>query len=301
LCAFVLDAFTARARLLEDAIEATTRTAVRFLDDVIEVSRFPLAPQEQQARHSRRLGLGITGLADALVMLGLRYDSEAARSLAARIMRLIRNCAYDTSIALAREKGRCPALDVDPYLERPFIRALPEAMRAAIRRDGIRNTHLLAIAPAGTISLLAHNVSSGIEPIFSIEALRRVLDPQGEWHHFQTTAYAYAHWRVQHPVGLLPNALIASERLGPQDHLLMQAALQPYVDGGISKTIVLPREFARADMPSVFESADELGLKGCTVYRPAARAGVIASAPAAVELSSVPLEAPGCLIERECD
>lgn len=301
LCAFVVDAFTPRAHLLESAIAATTSVAVRFLDNVLEISRFPLALQQQQARRSRRIGLGITGLADTLVMLGLRYDSEAARNLAARIMRIIRNAAYDTSIALASEKGPFPALELDRYLERPFIAALPDAMRAAMRGSGIRNSHLTAIAPAGTISLLAHNVSSGIEPLFGIESLRRVFDSEGQWCHFRTTAHAYTVWRARHPAGTLPEALVAAEQMRPKDHLLMQAALQPYVDSGISKTIVLPREFARADMPSIFETAYELGVKGCTVYRSEARAGVINAEPTAPEYQSLPLEAPSCLIDRECD
>lgn len=301
LCAFVVDAFTPMVHVDESGIAAVTRVAVRFLDNVIGLSRFPLALQQQQAQRSRRIGLGITGLADALVMLGLRYDSEAARAVAAHIVQMIRDTAYETSIGLAAEKGRFPALDVDRYLARPFIAALPDELRAAIRCQGIRNSHLTAIAPAGTISLFANNVSSGIEPVFGIESLRRVLDSDGQWHHFQTTAYSYALWRGRHPLASLPEALVGAEEMSPRDHLLMQAALQPYVDGGISKTIMLPRDFERTAMPSVFETAYELGLKGCTVYRPQARTGVITSPQAPAEPILLPDSASNCAVERECD
>jgi ribonucleoside-diphosphate reductase alpha chain len=302
LCAFVVGEFTPVAHIAEDAIATTTRLAVRFLDNVIDLSRFPLPRQQQQARHSRRIGLGITGLADALAMLGLSYDSAAARRLAAHLMRLIRDTAYETSIELAAQKGAFPALDVTRYLERPFVVALPEAMRAAIRRQGIRNSHLTAIAPAGTISLLAGNVSSGIEPIFSIESLRRVLDPEGNYHNFQTTDYAYAIWRTQHPTAAtIPDSFIAGDRISPADQLSMLAALQPSVDGSISKTVMLPKEFARDDVPTLFWTAYKLGLKGCAVYRARARTGVIADRRDLETASALEAGDPSCAIDRECD
>ncbi len=302
LCAFVVRAFTPAARIAEDAIAATTRVAVRFLDDVIDLTRFPLARQQQQARRSRRIGLGITGLADTLAMLGLRYDSEAGRQLAAHLMGLIRDTAYETSIELAAQKGAFPALDVARYLERPFIAALPEAMRAAIRSQGIRNSHLTAIAPAGTISLLAANVSSGIEPIFGIESLRRVLDPQGNYHNFQTTDYAYAIWRAQHPTAIeIPDSFIAGDRMSPADQLSMVSALQPSVDGSISKTVLLPEKFARDAVPTLLETAYELGVKGCAVYRAQARTGVLADRRDAKAASALEAGDPSCVIDRECD
>ena len=223
----MLGAFTSAARVAEDAIAATTRLAVRFLDDVIDLTRFPLPRQQQQARLSRRIGLGITGLADALAMLSLRYDSAAGRELAAHLMRLIRDTAYETSIELAAQKGAFPALDVARYLERPFVATLPEAIITAIRSHGIRNSHLTAIAPAGTISLLAANVSSGIEPIFGIESMRRVLDTQGEYHNFQTTDFAYSIWRAEHPTAsAIPDSFIAGEGVSPADQLAMVACFR---------------------------------------------------------------------------
>jgi len=299
LCAFVVGAFTSAAHVAEDAIAVTTRLAVRFLDNVIDLSRFPLPRQQQEAQCSRRIGLGLTGLADALAMLGLRYDSDAGRRIAGRLMRLIRDTAYEASIALAAQKSGFPAMNVTRYLERPFVAALPAAMRTAIRRQGIRNSHLTALAPAGTISLLAGNVSSGIEPIFGIESVRRVLDSAGKYRHFQTTDYAYAIWRTRHPTdAAMPDTFICADRMSPMDQLTMLAALQPSIDGSISKTLMLPEQFARHEVSSLFMTAYQLGLKGCTVYRAQARTGVIADRRHAAALVAAD---PSCAVDRECD
>jgi len=299
LTAFVVGGFTPTAHLAEEAIRATARAAVRFLDNVIDISRFPLIHQRQEATLSRRIGIGITGLADALAMLGQRYDSAPARLVAARTMQLIRDAAYEASIELAAEKGAFPALDRERYLARPFPQALSEPIREAIRRQGIRNSHLTAIAPAGTISLLAHNVSSGIEPIFGIESSRRVLDSDGNYREFQTTDYAYVCWRDRQPqAATLPDSFIDADRISPADHLAMQAALQPSVDGAISKTIALPAGVARGDMPGIFEAAFDLGLKGCTVFRPQARPGVIVNRD---DLDATHVSQAFCSADRECD
>jgi ribonucleoside-diphosphate reductase alpha chain len=276
----VLEAFAPTARFDVSALRATTRLAVRFLDNIIEISRFPLFRQREQVRRSRRIGLGITGLADALAMLGLRYDEERARVAAASVMRTIRDAAYAASIELAREKGAFPAFDRVHYAAGPFIRSLPDELQAAILRHGIRNSHLLAIAPAGTVSLLADNVSSGIEPIFGLETVRRVLDRDGKHHDFRLVDPAYAAWRAARAQTASPPAFFPErDSLTPQHHLLMQAALQPFVDGAISKTITLSRTCTPAEMPAILERAYELGLKGCTVYRCAARPGVLVDHP----------------------
>ncbi len=276
LTAFVSDPFTPDARLDFNAISATASLAVRFLDNIIEISRFPLMRQREQVHLSRRIGIGITGLADALAMLTLRYDSEAARQTATSAMRTIRDGAYAASAELAREKGTFPALEADKYLERPFIQDLPAEIREVIRHSGIRNSHLTAIAPAGTISLLARNVSSGIEPSFGIEALRRVTCPDGTYRNFQTTSFAYTLWRSGRSASdTVPDYLTEASAITARDHLLMQAALQPYVDGGISKTIALARDVPRAQVAELFERAFHLGLKGCTVYRAGARSDVV--------------------------
>jgi ribonucleoside-diphosphate reductase alpha chain len=261
--------FSRAARLDTDRLTAIAATAVRLLDNVIEVSRFPLPAQQEAVRHTRRVGLGITGLADALLMLGLRYGSDASLAFAAETMRSICHAAYRASIAIAAEKGSFPAFSREPYLDAPFIRALPPDIRDGIARSGIRNSHLLAIAPTGTISLLAGNVSSGMEPIFAVEANRDVQSVQGTAEVFTLTDYAVALWRDQfgHPASL-PPALVTSADLPVEAHLAMQATLQTYVDNAISKTINMPATTPFEDFAAVFESARARGLKGCTVFRP---------------------------------
>jgi len=276
LTAFVEDPYTARARLDLAGLRNTAQVAVRFLDDVIDMSPFPLARQRDEVQRSRRIGLGLTGLADMLTLLGLRYDSEPAREHAALVMRAVRDAAYEVSSALAREKGAFPAFNADAYLDRPFIRALPASIQAAIRRSGIRNSHLTAIAPAGTISLLAGNVSSGIEPSFGAETERRIRGADGTLRSFRVANYACALWRSNHPDATAsPPGYLDGWQIAPRDHLLMQAALQPYVDGAISKTIPLQADFPRAQVAEIFEAAYDLGVKGCTVYRTGARPGVV--------------------------
>ena len=296
LTAFIIEPFTPRARLDERALRDVARVAVRFLDDVIEISCFPLLRQREQAQRSRRIGLGVTGLADALAMLGLRYDTEPARAAAVSALKTVRDAAYEASVELAGTRGAFPAFDAERYLERPFNRRLSAGLRAAIRSRGIRNSHLLAIAPAGSISLLAGNISSGIEPIFGRETARQVLDSEGRQRDFRLRDYAYALWRARRSdSGAPPDAFPDWRSIAPRAHLLMQASLQPYVDGAISKTVMLPNALSPASVMGIFESAYELKLKGCTVFREGARRAVIAGAlpPAA--------GAHCCDIERECD
>jgi len=274
LTTFVCDPFTTRAKLDESALRRTTCVAVRFLDDVIDVSHFPLQRQARQARSTRRIGLGITGLADALAMLGLHYDSDAARALGADTMRLIRDSAYSTSIELAKEKGAFPLLDRQKFLQAPFIRRLPHALKSQIADTGIRNSHLLAIAPAGTISLLADNVSSGIEPIYALEAKRDVLGTDLKMHQFAVRDRAYALWLARgYEKSKLPDHFVTAGALSPRAHLEMQSCLQHFVDNAISKTVNLPESATVDDVAKVYLRAHELGLKGCTVFRPGAQRG----------------------------
>ena len=266
---------------------------MRFLDNVIDVSRYPLPAQEEQARLKRRVGLGITGLADALVLLGLRYDSAAARSLAARAMQAVRDAAYHASIDLAREKGAFPAFARDAFLASGFARRLPADIREAIAAHGLRNSHLLAIAPAGTISLLANNCSSGIEPVFAAAAERRVLGTDGRYRTHPVVDHACQLWRQQDRTGT-PPAFVEARQLDPLAHLYMQAALQPYVDNAISKTINVAADMPFERFADLYQQAHALGLKGCTVFRPNAVTGAILSAPAAERVQC-------CGIEREAD
>ncbi len=272
---FVRRPFSVDAALDHASLAAAARVAVRFLDNLSDIARYPLQRQAERARATRRLGIGITGLGDMLAMLRLRYDSEAARAVASDALRTIRDAAYTVSIDLARERGPFPDLDIDRHLERPFIAALSPELRGKLRHNGIRNSHLLAIAPAGTISLLAGNVSSGIEPLMGLSTIRRMRGSHGVEQHFTLEDYAYQLWRREHRVGdEIPDWFTAADNIAAEAHLLMQAALQPFVDGAISKTVTLPRTATVTDVDHLYWRAHELGLKGCTVFRIGSRSSL---------------------------
>lgn len=283
LTAFMRHPFTQAAAVDFGAIGKVSAVAVRFLDNVIDISRFPLDRQRKEALATRRIGLGITGLADALAMLGLRYDSEAARRVASEIMRAIRNAAYRASIELAGAKEAFPEFDRKRFLERPFVRSLPQELRTAIADHGIRNGHVLAIAPAGSISLLAGNVSSGIEPIFRLRGNRRVRQDDGTYRIFDTVDFAYAQWRDMNGDAQTPAYFVEAADIAPADQLLMQASLQPFVDAAISKTIALPPRSTKSDVSKLYAGADAAGLKGCTVYRRRPRTDVLGDGDARAE------------------
>jgi ribonucleoside-diphosphate reductase alpha chain len=296
---FVRDPFTPAAQLDHEALRDAARVAVRFLDNVIEISRFPLFRQRVEALASRRIGLGFTGLADALAMLGMRYDSLPAQNFAASIMRTVRDAAYDVSVELARERGPFERYDGAQYPQQPFIRRLPQAIQTGIRHHGIRNSHLLAIAPAGTISLLAGNVSSGIEPIFRLEAERRVLDVDGEYRTFHVSDRAFSLWRTLHPdAQWAPEAFLDLAAVSWREQLHMQVALQPFVDGSISKTIALPSGIVHGAVEGIFRTAHELRLKGCTVFRETSRPAILADN---TQRSAEQTPAHCCDVEREAD
>jgi ribonucleoside-diphosphate reductase alpha chain len=292
LAVFVMDPFTPKARWDLEGLTATAAVAVRLLDNVVDISLYPLEAQRQQARSTRRLGLGITGLADALVMWGLHYGEAAARHAASAAMAGVRDAAYRTSVALAAEKGPCPAFVRDSYLAGPFIRSLPESLRDGIAEQGIRNSHLLAIAPAGSISLLADNVSNGLEPVFAPSYHRRVLTPEG-YRDYVLTPYSLRYWQRLGREGL-PPAFVTAEQIPPQSHLAMQAALQRHVDNAISKTIHVPADFPFADFQSLYQDAYRLGLKGCTTYRPSELRGTVLRADTVPELPSCCPECAPC-------
>jgi ribonucleoside-diphosphate reductase alpha chain len=281
---FVRQPFAQGAVVDWGELEAATAVAVRLLDNVVDVSRYPLEAQAVEARGSRRIGLGITGLADALIMLGLHYDSDSAREVAAEILRCMRDAAYRASIDLAREKGPFPYLEKEPYLESTFVQRLPAGLRDAIGRHGIRNSHLLAIAPAGSISLLANNVSNGLEPVYGYQYQRKLRLPDGSFAEYRVSDNAWRHYRQRHPSGTLPDAFVDAPSLPPRAHLQMQAALQPFVDNAISKTINIPAGFSYADYSKIYHDAYRLGLKGCTTFRPNPVTGsVLSSGPSAAE------------------
>lgn len=279
LTQFVLAPFTAQARFDLEALAVTAKTATRMLDNVYSASTFPLPQQAEAASASRRLGLGLTGLADALIMLGLRYDSSAGRAAAVEAMRTINEAAYQASIALARERGSFERFAASRYLASPFVSRLPEPLRAAIARDGIRNSHLTAIAPAGTISLVAGNVSSGLEPVFALEYTRNVRQPDGSILRVDVASYALAAWRRLKGDAPLPDTFVTASTVSADAQIAMQAALQPHVDNAISKTTNVPADVPFEEFERIYRRAWELGLKGCTVFRPNAVTGAVLTGP----------------------
>ena len=287
--------FTEDAHLDENVLARLTRTAVRFLDNIIEVSRFALPQQQAEAKAKRRLGLGVTGLADALIFCRARYGSRASLSLIERWLRVVRDNAYAASALLAREKGPFPLFDRDAYLAAPNIMALPERVRATIERHGMRNGLVTSIAPTGTISLFADNVSSGIEPVFAQSYTRNVLMPDGTREAQSVTDYAYRMWRATFGEDTqLPDYFVTVDDLAPGDHVAVQAVAQRYIDSSISKTINCPADIPFADFKDVYRTAYEEGCKGCTTYRPNDVTGAVLedAEPAAPESRTVTVFAP---------
>jgi ribonucleoside-diphosphate reductase alpha chain len=270
LTPFVSHPFSSKPAFDFAAVASTAHLAVRFLDNVLDLSHFPLPAQAEQARSARRIGLGITGLADALIMLGLNYDSNAGREFTARVLGTMRNAAYESSAGLAEEKGSFPLFDAEAFLDRPFTHRLPEEIRASVRRKGIRNSHLLAIAPTGSISLLAGNVSAGIEPVYAASVNRRVKRLGGGDDIMELEDFAVRVWR-EGKRGKLPPSFVTAAELSAEAHLAMQATAQDFVDNAISKTINADSSLPYEAFSQVYRQAYDLGLKGCTVYRQGSR------------------------------
>ncbi len=269
LAALVVEPFSERARLDLERLERLVPVAVRALDNVIEVSRFPLPEQAAEAKAKRRIGLGVTGLADALIMCRVRYGSEQAVAVIGQWLGALSRAAYLASVALAVEKGPFPLFNAEKFLAGPTVRSLPADVQAAIGRSGIRNALLTSIAPTGTISLLAGNVSSGIEPVFAYTYTRAVLLPDGTKRQEDVTDPAYGLFRRMFgPEVPLPGYFVDAQSLTPTEHLVMQAEAQRYIDSSISKTINCPEDMPFEAFADVYLRAYELGCKGCTTYRP---------------------------------
>jgi ribonucleoside-diphosphate reductase alpha chain len=260
--------FSAHPKLNFGALIEATVLATRFLDDVYDQTKFPLNAQEKAARASRRLGLGVTGLADTFLMLGLRYGSPSSLELTEKIMQTIRDAAYRTSVELAREKGPFPLFDAYRYCAAPFVLGLPQDIQDAIPAHGIRNSHLLAVAPAGSISLLANNVSSGIEPVFAFDAKRNVHLKDGTIKTFDVEDYAISLFRARFGKKTpLADYFVSAEAASAKDQLAVQSVVQMFVDSAISKTLSLPATTSKKELNDALLQAYRVGLKGCTVYR----------------------------------
>ncbi len=278
LAALVNNPFEDDAALDMAALGKLVPTAVRLLDNAIDVSRFPLDAQRQEAQAKRRIGLGITGLADALICCGLRYGSAEAVKATERWMAAFRRHAYLASVELAREKGAFPLYDRDAYLAGETIGELDKDVVEAIAAHGIRNALVTSVAPTGTISLLADNISSGLEPVFSFVYKRRILQPDGSRREEEVSDYAYRLFRrLKGEDTPLPPAFVNAQTLEPAAHVVMQAAVQRYIDSSVSKTINLPASISFEAFKDVYQQAYDLGCKGCTTYRPNEITGAVLS------------------------
>jgi len=249
-------------------LSKTVALAVRMMDNVVDVSKFPLPAQEKEAKDKRRIGLGVTGLADALALAGITYGSEGAVEWTNDIMRSISVFAYQASIDLAKEKGSFPLFDADKYLATDNMKGMPEIIRSQIKQHGIRNALLTSIAPTGTISLYAGNVSSGIEPIFALSYERKVMQKDGSKVTEVVEDYGVTKWKRDNPGVPLPKSFVTAQTLEPNAHVRMQAAAQRWVDSSISKTINVPEDINFDDFKKVYMDAYDTGCKGCTTYRP---------------------------------
>ncbi len=306
LTRFVLDPFAPDARFDFDAFAATVAVGVRMLDNVLDVSAWPLPQQKKEAMAKRRVGLGFTGLGDALIELGVRYDSVAGRETAALIARAMRDAAYRASVDIAEEKGPFPLLDAERYLAAPhFASRLPDDIKDAIREHGIRNSHVLSIAPTGTISLaFADNASNGIEPAFSWYYTRKKRMPDETMKEYVVEDHAYRVYKHLHgidgevevghfdpaqtrPAGavwdagdgtrrsMLAPAFVNALEMSARDHMLMSAAVQPYIDTAISKTVNVPADYPFESFKELYLEAWQAGLKGIATYRPNSVLGAV--------------------------
>jgi ribonucleoside-diphosphate reductase alpha chain len=287
LARLVRQPFTPGAEVDGAELTELVAVAVRMMDNTIDVSGFPLEAQAREAVAKRRIGLGITGLADALMMVGLRYGTPEAASRAGDWARQINRAAYLASARLAAEKGPFPLFDREPYLAGQTVRELDEDVRALIAEHGIRNALLTSVAPTGTISLVADNVSSGIEPVFALSYTRKVLQPDGSRTEEEVSDYALRRYRALHgEEAKLPAYFVTAQDLTPAEHVRMQAAVQRHVDSAISKTVNVPEDIGFEAFQAVYLDAYRSGCKGCTTYRPNAVTGsVLEVKPAAPALA----------------
>ena len=281
-----------------EAFAQAVALQVRALDNVLDVTYWPLPQQRDEALAKRRIGVGFTGMGNVLAMLCLRYDREEGRAMAARIAQAMRDAAYDASVQLAQEKGAFPRFDADGYLATgTFASRLPPELQERIRRYGIRNSHLLSIAPTGTVSLaFADNASNGIEPPFSWTYTRKKREADGSTSEYTVEDHA---WRLYRALGgdvrALPDYFVSALAMSAQDHIAMMEAVQPFVDTAISKTVNIPADYPYDDFKDLYLQAWRARLKGLATYRPNAILGSVLQAPAAPAPASGPAPAPAAV------
>ena len=285
LTRFVRDPFEPNAAFDEAGFAKVAKVAVRMLDNVLDVTVWPLPQQQQEARNKRRVGLGFTGLGDALVMLNLRYDTPEARAMARRISEVMRDASYEASADLARERGSFPLFNADLYLSgSTFASRLPQAVKDRIRAQGLRNSHLLSIAPTGTISLaFADNASNGIEPAFSWTYTRKKRMPDGNFKEYAVEDHAWRLYRhLKGEKAPLTQAFVTALEMSAKAHEAMVAAVAPCIDTAISKTVNVPADYPYEEFQHLYLEAWQSGLKGLATYRPNSVLGsVLSVTPAA--------------------
>jgi len=288
LARLVSKPFDKGAQLDEAALGKLVTTSIRMMDNVVDTSRFPLPQQRAEAQAKRRIGLGVTGLADALLMTGLRYGSDEAAAQTEAWLKAIARASYLASVELAHEKGAFPLFEVEPYLASGTMMQMDDDVREAIATHGIRNALVTSIAPTGTISLYAGNVSSGIEPVFAYAYTRKVLQPDGSRTEEEVVDYAVKMWRDLKGDAPLPEHFTNAQTLPPLEHVKMQAAAQKWIDSSISKTINCPEDISFEAFKEVYLEAYETGCKGCTTYRPNDVTGSVLSVSDQAEETALP-------------
>ncbi len=298
---FVKEPFEDACAFDFEAFGKVIDASIRMLDNVLDVTPWPLPQQKKEASNKRRIGLGFTGLGDALLMLRLAYDTDEARAMGAKISEYMRDRAYEASVELARERGAFPLFNADLYLSGGnFASRLPQEIKDKIRKHGIRNSHLLSIAPTGTISLaFADNASNGIEPPFSWTYTRKKRMPDGTHKEFRVEDHAYRLFKFLHGEDAkLPDWFVTALEISAEAHKAMVAAVAPYVDTSISKTVNVPEDYPYSDFEGLYLSAWKAGLKGLATYRPNTVLGSVLSTEPAKPAETPPPELPADAMNR---
>lgn len=291
LTRFVREPFTSQAFFDMEAFRAAVTVQVRMLDNVLDATVWPLPEQQREAQQKRRIGVGFTGLGDALILLGLRYASDEGLQQAESIARAMRDAAYAASVQLAQEKGVFPLFNAKQYLKSGFAKRLPKELRAAIKKHGLRNSHLLSIAPTGTVSLaFADNASNGIEPAFSWTYTRKKRTADGGEQFYTVQDHAYRLYKALHgDEASLPECFVSALELSASEHVAMMRCVQPFIDTSISKTVNIPADYPFEDFKHLYMECWEAGLKGCATYRPNDTLGAVLSTDSAPDPSQAPI------------
>ncbi|CAM4265440.1 adenosylcobalamin-dependent ribonucleoside-diphosphate reductase [Comamonas aquatilis] len=297
LTRFVREPFTSQACFDMEGFAAAVTVQVRMLDNVLDATVWPLPEQQREAQQKRRIGVGFTGLGDALILLGLHYASAEGLAQAEAIARTLRDAAYAASVELAQEKGSFPLFNAKQYLKSGFAKRLPKDLRSAIKKHGLRNSHLLSIAPTGTVSLaFADNASNGIEPPFSWTYTRKKRTADGGEQFYSVQDHAYRLYKALHGEDApLPDYFVSALELSASEHVAMMRTVQPFIDTSISKTVNIPADYPFEDFKHLYMECWEAGLKGCATYRPNDTLGAVLALAPEPDKNQVPTQSENSL------